>query len=81
MYPQPTTFPGSSGASFSGISSVSGKSPSPASARGNLQEDLHLVGAQSFDIMPGYGCGQAIEAVLPEIAGRAMEILKEWDVI
>jgi hydrogenase maturation protease len=49
-----------------------------AAVRGNLPGHLHLVGAQPFDIMTGYGLSPAIEAVLPNIVDRAVEILREW---
>jgi hydrogenase maturation protease len=49
-----------------------------AAVRGNLPERLHLVGVQPFDIVSGYRLSPAIEEVLPKIADRAVEILKEW---
>jgi len=52
-----------------------------AAARGNLPENLHLVGAQPFDIMPGYGLSPPMEAILPIVADRAVEILKGWSFV
>jgi len=49
-----------------------------AAVRGNLPEHLHLVGAQPFDIMSGYGLSSMIESALPNIVDRAVEILREW---
>jgi hydrogenase maturation protease len=49
-----------------------------AAVRGNLPEHLRLVGAQPFDIMPGYGLSPMIESALPNVADRAVEILREW---
>jgi hydrogenase maturation protease len=52
-----------------------------ANVRGNLPEHLGLVGAQPADISIGAGLSPEIEAVLPEIADRAMAILKEWRLV
>lgn len=49
-----------------------------ANVRGHLPEHLHLVGAQPADISVGLGLSPEIEAVLPEIAGRAMAVLGRW---
>lgn len=52
-----------------------------ANVRGNLPKHLGLVGAQPADISIGVGLSQEIKAVLPEIADRALVILKEWRLI
>jgi hydrogenase maturation protease len=52
-----------------------------ANVRGNLPKHLGLVGAQPADISIGAGLSPEIEAVLPEIADRAMAILKEWRLV
>jgi hydrogenase maturation protease len=52
-----------------------------AGVRGRLPGHLHLVGAQPADISIGDGLSPEIEAVLPEIADRAMAILKEWRLV
>ena len=52
-----------------------------ASARGNLPERLGLVGAQPADISIGFGPSPGIEAVLPEIAARAVTVLERWGLV
>jgi hydrogenase maturation protease len=52
-----------------------------ASVRGNLPGHLGLVGAQPADITVGVGLSPEIQAVLPEIAGRALDILREWRLV
>ncbi len=51
-----------------------------ANIRGNLPSRLHLVGAQPVDLSVGYGLSPEIEAVLPEIAARAVRILGSWGI-
>ena len=51
-----------------------------ANIRGNLPSRLHLVGAQPVDLSIGYGLSPEIEAVLPEIADRAVRILGSWGI-
>jgi hydrogenase maturation protease len=51
-----------------------------ASVRGRLPDRLRLLGAQPADISVGFGLSPAIEAVVPELAARAIRILEEWKV-
>ena len=52
-----------------------------ASVRGNLPERLGLVGAQPADMSVGVGLSPGIEAVLPEIAARAVAVLERWGLV
>ena len=52
-----------------------------ASVRGNLPERLGLVGAQPADMSVGVGLSPEIEAVLPEIAARAVAVLERWGLV
>ncbi|MCK7483848.1 MAG: HyaD/HybD family hydrogenase maturation endopeptidase [Candidatus Moduliflexus flocculans] len=52
-----------------------------AGVRGKLPDHLGLVGAQPADVSIGIGLSPDIEAVLPEIAGRALTILEEWGLV
>jgi hydrogenase maturation protease len=52
-----------------------------ASVRGNLPDHLHLVGAQPADISTGYGLSPLIEALLPELADRAVAVLERWGLV
>lgn len=52
-----------------------------ASVRGNLPERLGLVGAQPADLSVGVGLSPEIEAVLPQIAARAVAVLERWGLV
>jgi hydrogenase maturation protease len=52
-----------------------------AGVRGRLPERLRLIGVQPADIATGFGLSPAIEAVLPEVADRALAVLGEWGLV
>jgi hydrogenase maturation protease len=52
-----------------------------AEVRGNLPEHLHLVGAQPADISIGFGLSPVIARLVPEIADRAIAMLRKWRLI
>jgi hydrogenase maturation protease len=52
-----------------------------ATVRGSLPGHLHLVGAQPADLSTGYGLSPLIEALLPELAERAMAVLAHWGLV
>lgn len=52
-----------------------------ASIRGLLPPNLHLVGAQPADLTVGLGMSEKIEAVMPEIVGRATAVLQTWQLL
>jgi hydrogenase maturation protease len=52
-----------------------------AGVRGNLPQHLHLVGAQPADISTGYGLSPIIAPLLPEIADRAVAVLRQWGLV
>ena len=49
-----------------------------AGVRGNLPGRLHLVGAQPADISIGFGLSPVIGPLVPDLAGRAVAVLKKW---
>ena len=52
-----------------------------AAVREKLPGRLHLVGAQPADISIGLGLSPEAAAALPEIADRAVRILKSWGLV
>ena len=52
-----------------------------AGVRGRLPGRLRLIGVQPADIATGFGLSPAIEAVLPEVADRALAVLGEWGLV
>jgi len=52
-----------------------------AGIRGNLPGHLRLVGAQPADTSTGYGLSPVIEQLVPELADRAVAVLKKWRLV
>ena len=49
--------------------------------RGNLPENLHLIGVQLQDLGSGIDLSSAVAASLPDVVKRAMAALKEWQLV
>jgi hydrogenase maturation protease len=52
-----------------------------AGVRGYFPGHLHLVGAQPADTSTGYGLSPVIAPLVPEIADRAVAVLKKWRLV
>lgn len=49
-----------------------------ANIRGNLPENLHLIGIQPEDLSVGLGFSSSVENALPQVVERAIAVLNRW---
>ncbi len=49
--------------------------------RGNLPASLRLIGVQPQQLGSGIGLSQAVASSMPEVINRAINTLKEWQVV
>ena len=52
-----------------------------AGRRGNLPEHVYLIGIQPCDLGSGQELSQEVERKLPRAILRAVEVLREWEVV
>jgi len=49
-----------------------------ANIRGNLPENLHLIGIQPEDLSVGLGFSSSVENALPQVVEKAIAVLNRW---